>query len=83
MLSSISGWFFQTDDGVPIYVSSGGLLSPARQSHGDDESAPLTMRIFMTFETSDADYIWLNDVVAFARGEAGPDGIIYRVFEMV
>jgi hypothetical protein len=75
----------QTDDGALIYVASLGLLAPATPA--DELSGlpakPVTMRKFMSFEAGAERYFWLNSVVAVGRGEVGPDGIRYEVFELV
>jgi hypothetical protein len=77
---------FQTDDGAFIYVTFRGYitkileLSP-RWAAG--EQIPRGEYYFMItpyFETSAAQYAWLQQVVAIGRGSLIPGGVSFRVF---
>jgi hypothetical protein len=77
---------FQTDDGAFIYVTFRGYitkileLSP-RWAAG--EQIPREEYYFMItpyFETSAAQYAWLQQVVAIGRGSLIPGGVSFRVF---
>ncbi len=76
----------QTDDGALIYVTFRGYitkileLSP-RWAAG--EQIPREEYYFMItpyFETSAAQYAWLQQVVAIGRGSLIPGGVSFRVF---
>jgi hypothetical protein len=82
---------WQTDDGAKIYVSYRGVLRPlsvlqkiaARHEQNSDDGSTYYFRTSPVFETGDARYLWLNDVVCVAIGGLIPGGVKYEVFEVL
>ena len=76
----------QTDDGALIHVTNRGYITKvlelaSRRAAG--EQIPPEEYYFMTtpyFETSAAQYAWLQQVVAIGRGSVIPGGVSYQVF---
>jgi Protein of unknown function (DUF3237) len=79
----------QTDDGALIAMTYRGIrhASPdvsARLAAGERVNpSQYYLRIVPFFETSAPRYSWLNNLVAIGMGERLPDGVIYRVFEIL
>lgn len=79
----------QTDDGVLIGMTYRGIrhASPdisARLAAGERVSPnQYYLRIAPLFETSSPQYSWLNNLIAIGIGERLPNGVIYRVFEIL
>jgi hypothetical protein len=77
---------FQTDDGALIYVTFRGYCTKIvellpRWAAG--KRIPPEEHYFMItpyFETSAAQYAWLQQVVAIGRGSLIPGGVSFRVF---
>ena len=79
----------QTSDDALIFVTYRGLR------HGPDEvmdrlnngepvdPSEYYFRITPGFETGDANYLWLNKIVAVGTGHRLPDGPIYEIFEIL
>ena len=59
-----------TDDGAPIYMYYGGILSD-----GQARTAPY-------FEVGDERYAWLNNVQAVGIGIVGPTGPTYEIYAL-
>lgn len=83
---------WQTDDGALIYVTySGRLVIPAAVAPAfrDPEQVETVdpgdyyFRIAPVFETSDARYAWLNEILAVGLGRRTADGVVYRLFRVV
>jgi hypothetical protein len=71
---------WQTNDGAKIFVSYRGILRPLsllRQK--DADHSKLYFRTAPVFETGDARYLWLNDLVCVAEGSVERDAVRYRV----
>lgn len=82
----------ETHDGARIYVSYHGVLRPyaVARAHGakggpadEAEASQLYFRTAPVFETGDARYAWLNDIVAVATGKALGHSVEYEVFEVL
>lgn len=83
---------FETDDGALIFVSYRGVLRPMPlvgeyAAKGgpktDEERAKVYFRTVPIFETGDARYAWLNDIVTVGMGEAIGGAVRYDVFEVL
>ena len=77
-----------THDGAHIYVQYFGVLdmSAATEKLARGEAVEFGETYFMTtprFETGDARYSWLNDIVAVAEGRPGGEWVEYRVYQLV
>ena len=76
----------QTDDGARIYVTYRGVRNGpapvmARLAAGEAvDPAEYYFRTALFFETGDARYAWLNDIVGVGTGRREKTGPIYRVF---
>ncbi len=78
-----------TDDGAVILMTYRGVRHGppevlARMARG--EAVPPTEYYFRTapfFETGAPKYAWLNSIVSVAMGERQPNGVLYRVFEIL
>ena len=83
---------WQTGDGARIYVSYTGIFRPYSEGprqfvrggtlSGADRSA-LYFRTRPVFETGDARYAWLNDIVAVGVGLVTPTGVAYELHEVL
>ena len=79
----------QTDDGARVYMSYRGLRHGpaevmARLGRGEPvEPGSYYFRIAPQFETGDARYAWLNQLVAVGTGHRLPSGPVYEVFAVV
>jgi hypothetical protein len=79
----------RTDDGALIYLRQTGLrrATPevqARLARGEAVvSDEYYFRVVPTFETSAPQYAWLNSVIAIGVGERLPDGVSYRMYEIL
>jgi hypothetical protein len=83
---------WQADDGALIYVSyAGRLVVPAgvvpafRDPQAVDEldASDYYFRIAPVFETSAAQYAWLNEIMAVGVGRRTADGVVYRLFKIL
>jgi hypothetical protein len=83
---------WQTHDDGLIYVTYGGrLVIPAgvTAAFGDPEALEALdpdayyFRICPLFETSAAGYEWLNEIVAVGMGRRTPQGVDYRIFQLL
>lgn len=81
-----------TDDGAKIYVSYRGVLHPMEEmrrqfraggTKSEQDYRTLYFRTVPVFETGDARYRWLNDLVAIAMGGIMEGGVKYDVFEVL
>lgn len=78
---------FETDDGAWIYLQYYGVLvmnDKVRAALSGGTGIDYGDTYFMTqprFETGDARYAWLNEVVAVGEGRVLPGAVEYRVFE--
>ncbi len=78
---------FATDDGAHIYVQYPGVLMLDEKTRASLTGGPATdygHTHWVTqprFETGDARYAWLNNVMAIGEGRALPGGVEYRVYE--
>jgi hypothetical protein len=76
----------QTDDGALIYVTYRGYLTKVPELSprlaAGEQIPPEEYYCMITpyFETSAAQYAWLQQVVAIGRGSLIPGGVSYRVF---
>ena len=76
----------QTDDGALIYLTYRGYLTNVLEvlpRWAAGEQIPQEECYFMItpcFETSAAQYAWLQQVVAIGRGSLIPGGVSYQVF---
>ena len=72
---------WETDDGAKIFVSYRGILKPLsllRRSNADRSA--LYFRTMPVFETGDARYLWLNDIVCAAIGSVEPNAVRYQLY---
>ncbi|MEI9994289.1 MAG: DUF3237 domain-containing protein [Rhizomicrobium sp.] len=83
---------WQTQDGAKIYVSYTGIFRPYSEgpkqfARGGTLSAAdraaLYFRTRPVFETGDARYAWLNDLVAVGVGLVTPEGVAYEIHEVI
>lgn len=78
---------FETEDGAWIYLQYYGVLvmnDKVRAALSGGTGIDYGDTYFMTqprFETGDARYAWLNEVVAVGEGRVLPGAVEYRVFE--
>lgn len=79
----------QTDDGALILMTYRGVRHApgdvtAKLARGERvDPSQYYLRTAPFFETSSPRYGWLNNIVAVAMGERLPDGVVYRVFEVL
>jgi hypothetical protein len=79
----------RTDDGAAIYMPYRGVRNGPepvlrRLAAGEPvDPAEYYFRTIIRFETGDARYDWLNDLVAVSVGNRQPSGPIYRVFAVL
>ena len=79
----------QTSDNALIFVTYRGLRhgpEPVmdRLNNGEPvDPSEYYFRITPSFETGDANYLWLNKLVAVGTGHRLPDGPIYEIFEVL
>jgi hypothetical protein len=79
----------RTDDGATIGMTYRGVRHAtaevsARLARGERvEPSQYYLRTASFFETSDARYAWLNNVVALGVGERTQDGVSYEVHEVL
>jgi Protein of unknown function (DUF3237) len=79
----------RTDDDALILMTYRGVRysSPevaARISSGElVDSSEYYLRTAPFFETADAKYAWLNNIVTVGVGERTPNGAVYHVFEIL
>ena len=78
----------QTDDGALIYVQNRGLRHGppeilAALARGEAvDPASYYMRTTPIFETGDARYSWLNDIVAVGSGIRQPDAVVLDFYQL-
>ena len=76
----------RTDDGAAIYTHYRGIRTGppavlAQLAAGEAvDPSDYYFRTAVMFETGDARYEWLNDLIAVGVGDRPPSGPIYRVF---
>lgn len=79
----------KTHDGAAVYVQYRGVRNGPeavmkRLGAGEAvDPSEYYFRTAMLFETGDARYDWLNDVVAIGVGSRLPTGPVYRVFSVL
>ncbi|HXE10785.1 MAG TPA: DUF3237 domain-containing protein [Bryobacteraceae bacterium] len=82
---------WETHDGAKIYISYRGVLRPLSIAHQiaarggtktEDDVRSLYFRTNPLFETGDARYQWLNDIVCVGIGGLMPGGVKYELFEI-
>lgn len=83
----------ETDDGARIYVNWAGRTwsSPEDAAYAFDVEKPddpagawrYYFRATPYFETGDARYAWLNNIVAVTKSRTGDGGPIHRVFAVM
>lgn len=82
-----SSWL--TDDGAQLYVAYAGrliiprdVLGAFRDPASVESLSPDSyyFRTLVTFETGDARYGWLNELVAVGLGRRTARGVTYRIF---
>jgi hypothetical protein len=66
----------ETDDGALIHMTFEGIRD-------DRASAPSYFRTLPRFETAEAKYSFLNQLLAVGVGEIGPDGPIHVIEEIL
>ncbi|HET7335052.1 MAG TPA: DUF3237 domain-containing protein [Rhizomicrobium sp.] len=83
---------WETHDGAKIYVSYRGVLSPLKEirrqrdaggTNSDEDYRTLYFRTMPVFETGDARYQWLTDIVCVGMGGAISNGVKYDLFEVL
>jgi len=80
---------FETHDGARVYVQYHGVLvineltTRALVEGRETQYGDTTFMTQPRFETGDPRYAWLNFTVAVAEGRVIPNGVEYRVFEVV
>ncbi|MBX5452642.1 MAG: DUF3237 domain-containing protein [Acidobacteriia bacterium] len=78
----------QTHDGAAIFLQYRGVRSGPeavlqRLARGETvDPSDYYFRTILLFETGDARYAWLNDLVGVGLGRREPNGPIYRVFAL-
>jgi hypothetical protein len=79
----------RTEDGALILMTYRGVRHAsadvnARVARGERvEQTDYYLRTAPMFETSAAEYAWLNRIVSVGIGERRPDGVSYEVFEIL
>jgi hypothetical protein len=82
---------FQTHDGAMIYVSYRGVLRPLSTARrhavqggprNAEERAELYFRTAPMFETGDARYRWLTELVTIGVGSTTGNAVHYELFEV-
>lgn len=77
-----------TPDGAHIYLGYQGTLrltpEAAQKMRRMEQisDANIALKTVLKFETGDARYSWLNDVLAVSIGTQSPAGPVYEVFEI-
>jgi hypothetical protein len=80
---------FETHDGALIYVQYYGIVvmneraAQALAASGSTEYGDLYFMTQPRFETGDARYAWLNQVVAVSEGRLRPNAVEYRTYQVV
>lgn len=82
---------WETHDGARIYVSYRGVLRPraearrmlAEGASPEEVGRRIYFRTGPIFETGDARYQWLNDMIAVAVGAVSASAVHYDVFEVL
>ena len=83
---------WQTHDGAKIYVHYTGVFRPYSEgprqfarggTQSDADRGALYFRTRPVFETGDARYAWLNDIVALGVGLVTPTGVAYELHEVL
>lgn len=79
----------QTDDGALIYVRNWGLRHAppdilARLAQGEAvDPALYYMRTTPVFETGDARYLWINNIIAVCSGVRRADAVVLDFYEVL
>ena len=79
----------ETDDGAIVYVTyRGARHGPkdviARLAAGEPaDPADYYFRTAPFFETASEKYAWLNGIICVGKGQETPDGVIYRLFQVL
>lgn len=79
----------QTDDGGLIYMGYRGVRHAsaevsAKLARGEAvDPSEYYLRIAPFFETAAPRHAWINNIVAVGVGERLPNGVIYKVFEVL
>jgi hypothetical protein len=77
---------FETDDGAAIYVQYFGrvvltdAVNQALAGHGETDYGHTHFFTQPRFETGDARYQWLNQVIAIGQGRVRAGSVEYQVF---
>ena len=80
---------FETDDGARIYVQYYGVnvmnekITKAIEAGTGTEFGDTYFMTQPRFETGDERYTWINQIVAVAEGRILPQGVEYRVFQVL
>jgi hypothetical protein len=83
---------WRTDDGAKIHVHYTGVLRPYSEAPrqfarggtlSEADRRALYFRTRPIFETGDAHYAWLNDIVAVGVGLITPTGVAYELHEVL
>jgi Protein of unknown function (DUF3237) len=83
---------WQTHDGAKIYVHYTGVLRPYSEAPKqfarggtltEADRRTLYFRTRPVFETGDARYAWLSDIVAMGIGLITPTGVAYELHEVL
>ncbi|HEY0107266.1 MAG TPA: DUF3237 domain-containing protein [Rhizomicrobium sp.] len=83
---------WQTDDGAKIYVRYTGVFRPYSEgprqfarggTPSEADRQALYFRTRPIFETGDARYRWLGDIVAVGVGLVTPTGVAYELHEVL
>ena len=83
---------WETHDGAKIFVFYRGVLRPLSAAHRiaaqggtktDEDFGAIYFRTNPLFETGDARYRWLNDIVCIGVGSLIPNGVKYELFEVL
>lgn len=79
----------KTDDGALIYVHYGGILELTpelmkRRAKGEDvDPSEYYFRTRPIFETGSEKYGWLNSIVSVGVGKMEPNGVRYKVYQIL
>lgn len=73
---------WETHDGAKILVTYYGVLKPLSLlgRRGSERQGELYFRTAPRFETGDARYLWLNDIVAIGLGAVETNAVRYDLF---
>jgi hypothetical protein len=63
----------RTDDGADIFVTYAGIGNPIGDGLFEIRTAPM-------FQTGDARYAWLNNVLGVGIGRSNPTGVVYDIY---